>query len=311
MEFLQTSAVLDLRVPHVPVLHLEEDLADLGLVVREPGFQGPAHHALDDAVLVDAVGLDVQRLDRLAVADDRDGIRDLLDLVELVRNDDGGDAAALEAEDQVQQVLGVGFVQRRGGLVQDEELDLLVQRLGDFHELLLADADFLDRGVRILAQADPGQQFDGAAAGLGPVDHPAPGGFVAQEDVLHDGKLRDQREFLVDDHDAGLLAGPDVLELLDFALVDDVPGVAAVAVDAGEYFHQGGLAGAVFTADRVDFAGLHPQVHLGQCFNAGELFGDGAHLEDYRIAVRVEGRHLPLRLQCMTSLSAPANRRAV
>ena len=219
---LADHAVLDLRVAHVPVLDLEEDLADLRLVVREPGLQGPAHHALDDAVLVDAVGLDVQRLDRLAVTDDGDGVRDLLDLVQLVGNDDGRDAAALQAEHQVQQVLGVGFVQGGRGLVEDEQLHRLVQGLGDFDELLLADADFLDRGFRVLPEPDPGQQFGGAGPGLGPVDHAALGGLVAQEDVLHDGQLGDQREFLVDDHDAGVLAGPDVLELLDFALVDDV-----------------------------------------------------------------------------------------
>ena len=156
------------------------------------------------------------------------------------------------------------FVQRRRGLVQDEELDRLVQRLGDFHQLLLADADFLDGGVRVLAQPHPGQQFGGAGPGLGPVDHAALGGLVAQEDVLRDGQFRDQREFLVDDHDAGVLAGPDVLELLDLVLVDDVAGVAAVRVDAREHLHQRGFAGAVLTADGVDLAGLHPQAHLGQ-----------------------------------------------
>ena len=285
-------------MPDGPVLDLEQHLADLGLVVREARLQRTAHHALDDPVLVNAVGLHVERLDGLAVTDDGDGIRDLLDLVELVGNDDGRDAAALQAEDQVQQVLGVGFVQRRGGLVEDEELHGLVQRLGDLHELLLADADFLDGGIRVLPQPHPGEQFAGPGAGLGPVDHAALDGLVAQEDVLRDGELRDQREFLVDDHDAGVLAGPDVLELLDLGLVDDVAGVGAERVHAREDLHQGGLAGAVLSADGVDLSGLHPQVHIGQCFNAGKFLGDGAHLEDYGISMRVQGRHLPLRLQC-------------
>ena len=214
----------------VPVLDFEERFADLGRVVREPGLQGAAHHALDDAVLVDAVGLDVERLDRLAVADDRDGVGDLLDLVELVGDHDRGDALAPEAQDQVQQVLGIGFVQRRGGLVEDEELHRLVQRLGDLHELLLADADFLDGGVRVLAQAHP-RRSSVTRGGLGPVDHPALGGFVAEEDVLHDGQFRDQRQLLVDDHDARVLAGPDVLELLDLVLVNDVAVVGAEGVN--------------------------------------------------------------------------------
>ena len=49
---------------------------------------------------------------------------------------------------QVQQVLAVVFVQGRGRLVQDQQLDVLAQRLGDFDQLLLADAQVLDLWLR-------------------------------------------------------------------------------------------------------------------------------------------------------------------
>ena len=64
-------------------------------------------------------------------------------------------------------------------------------------------------------------------------------------------------------------------------------------------------------AKSVDLAGLDPEAYLLKRLYAGELFGDGAHLEDYWITLRVLGRHKSLRLQCMTSLSGPANRGAV
>ena len=67
---------------------------------------------------------------------------------------------ALQAQEQVEQVLGVLVVERRGRLVEDQQLDLLGQRLGDLDELLLADADVLDRGQRVLGQADAGEQLD-------------------------------------------------------------------------------------------------------------------------------------------------------
>ena len=70
----------------------------------------------------------------------------------------------------------------------------------------------LDGRERVLAQADPGQQLDGPVVGGVPVDHAADGGLVAEEDVLGDRELGDQRELLVDDHDAGRFAVPDVLE---------------------------------------------------------------------------------------------------
>ena len=69
-----------------------------------------------------------------------------------------------------------------------------------------------------------------------------------------------QGQFLVDDHDAALLAGPDVLELAGLALEEDLALVAAVRVDAGEHLHQGRLAGAVLTADGVDLARADGQV---------------------------------------------------
>lgn len=74
-------------------------------VVREPGTHLTADHAPDDPVLVDLVAFDIERLDRLAVADDGDRVGDLLDLVELVADDDAGDALAAQLVDEAEQVL--------------------------------------------------------------------------------------------------------------------------------------------------------------------------------------------------------------
>jgi hypothetical protein len=59
-------------------------------------------------------------------------------------------------------VLRVVLVQRRGRLVEDEELDVLGERLRDLDELLLADAEVLDLRVGVFAQSDARQQVDGA-----------------------------------------------------------------------------------------------------------------------------------------------------
>ena len=85
----------------------------------------PTHHALDDAVLVDAVLVAIERFNGAAVADDGDLIRHRRDLVQLVGNQDGRDTACLEAEQKVEQLLAVALVQARCGLVEDQELHLL------------------------------------------------------------------------------------------------------------------------------------------------------------------------------------------
>ena len=265
---------------HRPVPHLEEHLADLRMPVGEPIAQGTAHHAADDAVLVDPVARDIQSLDRPAVADDRDRVGDLLDLVELVRNHDETHAPALEPPHQVEQVLGVRLVERRGGLVEDEQLHRLVERLRNLHQLLLADTQVLDLRVGIVAETDPGEQLSGALLRLDPVDDTEPARLVAEEDVLGDGQLGDEGELLMDDDDPGLLARFDVAEADLRTLEHDLARVGPVGVDAGEYLHQGGLARAVLSADGVDLSSSHGEGDLVESLDPGEGLRDGPHLEN-------------------------------
>ena len=69
--------------------------------------------------------------------------------------------------------------------------------------------------------------------------------LVAEEDVLGDRQQRHQRQFLVDDDDAELLAVGDAREAALLALEDDLAVVGAVRIDAAQHLHQRRLAGAV------------------------------------------------------------------
>ena len=73
----------------------------------------------------------------------------------------------LQLAEQAEQVRGVVVVQRGGRLVQDEQLHVLGQRLGDLDQLLLADAELADRGRRVLVEADPAEQLGRVGVGLG------------------------------------------------------------------------------------------------------------------------------------------------
>jgi hypothetical protein len=101
-----------------------------------------------------------------------------------------GDAALLEPAQQVEQVRGVVVVQRGGGLVEDQQLHVLGQRLGDLDQLLLADAELADRDHRHLGQAHLVEQLLRLGVGPVPVDEPAATPLlVAEEDVLGDGEV--------------------------------------------------------------------------------------------------------------------------
>ena len=117
----------------------------------------------------------------------------------------------LEAADQIQQVLRVGFVERCGRLVQDQQFDGLVEGLGDLDQLLLADAQFFHGGTGVFRQTASGQQFQSSQTRFTPVDHTEMGGLVAQEDVLGDGQLRNEGELLMDDDNARVFTGPGYL----------------------------------------------------------------------------------------------------
>ena len=278
---------------HRPVRDTEHHVADLAVRAgREAVRQVTAHHSANDAVLGETV-VDVDGLDGAAVAQDGDRVRYLHHLVELVRDDDRGDPVVTEFDDEIEQVPAVGIVERRGGLVQDQQPNLLGQRLGDLHELLLADADIRDAGLRAFRKPDPVQQCPRLAERLVPADDAVAAQLVSQEEVFSDRQVRHQRELLVNDRDATALTGPDVLELARLPVEQDLAVVAAMRIDAAEDLHQRRLARPVLPADRVDGTGLHRQIHLGERLDPREFHGDSPHLEQGRHRVRVTERRTP------------------
>ena len=207
----------------------------LGIAV----LHGAAHHALDDPVLAELVHALDQSLDGGAVPDDGGLVGAVDDLVELVGDDDGGQALLLELHQQVQQHLGVLVVEGGGGLVQNQEPHLLGEGLGDLHQLLLAGADVLDQGLGRLVQPHLLHMLFGLIVGLVPVDKAEfVFDLIAQEHVFSNGQQRDQGQFLVNNDDAHRLAVLLVLELTELSVIVDFAGVAARRIGSGEHVHQ-------------------------------------------------------------------------
>ena len=116
-------------------------------------------------------------------------------------------ALLLEVEQQVEQLFAVALVQRRRRLVEDEQdLTFLASALAISISLLLADAEVGDERLGVLVQPDEGEELARAREGAVPVDDAEAGRLVAEEHVLGDRQERHQRQFLVDDDDAEMLA---------------------------------------------------------------------------------------------------------
>ncbi len=80
-----------------------------------------------------------RRADQTAVAQHGDAVRDLVNLVDEVGDEDDGDAARLEIAHDAEQQFGLARVEARGRLVEHEDPRVLLQRPGDRDELLDGD----------------------------------------------------------------------------------------------------------------------------------------------------------------------------
>jgi hypothetical protein len=204
----------------------------------------------------------------------------LRDLVELVGDQDRGDALRLEAQQKLQQGFAVRLAEARGRLIEDQQLDLLGERLGDLHELLLADTEMGDEGVGALIEAHHRHQLTRPGGNPAPVDDPEAGRLVAEEDVLGDRQIGDQGQFLVDDDDSEALAVGDVPELAGPALIGDAARVGSVGIDAAQNLHQRRFPGTVLANEGEDLGGLDGEVDVVEGLHAGEGLGDPPHFED-------------------------------
>ena len=167
------------------------------------------------------------------------------------------------------------FAGRQGGgrFVEDQDARVERQRLADFDELLLGDAELADLCRQIDLDAQAGE--DGlrlAAHGLFRQQAQAIAQFAPEEDIFHRVQIGDQRKFLEDDGDAG---GDGVVIAVKLAcLAVDHDAARVGPVNAAENFHQGGLASAVLAQQGVDLAGRDRQADAVQGFDTREALGD-------------------------------------
>src|SRR6267378_420613 len=262
-----------------PVLDLQYGLADVRLALREAMLEVAIHHLADDAILLDRAGLAIHRIDGATVAQHGDAVGDTRHLVELVRDQDRGHALGAELKQKIEQRRTVAFVEACGRLVENQEAHLLGKRLGDLHQLLLADPDIGNQRVRRLIEPHFRQQLLRALVDRVAVDHAEPRRRAGDKNILRDREQRDQREFLMNDDDAERLGFIDVAKMPLLAVIDDAAVITAAGIDTAQHLHQGRLAGAVLAHQSMDLALPDGEIDVAQRLHAGEGFADTVHFE--------------------------------
>src|SRR5262245_7594527 len=107
-----------------------------------------------------------RRPDELSGVDGDEEVADALDLAEEVARDDDGDPERrARPPDEGEHLVPPGRVQSVRRFVEEQELRVVDERLGELDPLLHAGRIAADRSIALLEQADVAEHFGGALAG--------------------------------------------------------------------------------------------------------------------------------------------------
>ncbi len=213
-----------------------------------------------------------------AVSQYHEAIGNRLHFFDEVRDVDDGQAARLEASEQIEQRAHVGVTEAARRLVEDEDAAPHRERPRDFHELLRRRLEIANGGIwRDVGVAELLERRPCRVAHLVPSYDAAPHGFDAQHDVFHHAEVRRQRQFLVDHRDAGPARVERIARRKRLA---GQPHRAAVRRErACENRHQRALARAVLADERAHLARRHREIDRVERDGRAKRLADAAHLE--------------------------------
>ena len=195
--------------------------------------------------------------------------------------------SALSVRDDAGEIGDLGFAQRRGRLVHDDEPRTHRERPGDLDQLLLGDRKIADQRHRVTLEPDLVGDRTGVLSEAPPADEQPRARFAADEHVFGDRHIRREGEFLIDGDDAGALRVMRRSEGDGLAEELDRPGVGAVR--AGQDLEQRRLAGAVLAEKGVDFGLAHFEMHALERKDAWKALADPGHLEDRTVELGRSG----------------------
>ena len=251
-----------------------------------------AHHGLGDAVYIGFGCGDI--LNHVTVPHDNHLVAHGQDLVEAVGNKDDGNAPLGHTADGIQQRIRFLLRQHGGGLIQDQQLQLILAQLScNFGKLLMTDrhiADahvgidvdthLLDGGIRTLIHffivqgVQPGAEHFGQNILLL--------GLTVEQNIFRGSKAGNQREFLMHHTDTGFqcIEGGGEIDL--FSIEQHIAAITTGFpnhIHTEKDLHQSRLTGAIFTDQAQDLAGFQSKIDVFQNLISEEILLDVSHLQ--------------------------------
>ena len=174
--------------------------------------------------------------------------------------------------------------QSRRRLIENQELGVHIKGAADLQELFFAGFELRDHDGGIHIHTQVFKELPGAGdLFFLPKQAQRTLQLAAEKDVVGNGQIVDDIQFLVDKRDSGLLHLGDGRGRIIPAEKTDGTGVRRD--DAGQNVHQGGFPGAVFTEKGVDFAFFHRKVDVRQGLGSAKGLGHMVHFKDRHDAV--------------------------
>ena len=209
-----------------------------------------------------------------------DAVRDLLDLVHAVRDEDDRSGVGREPAHDREQPVSRGDVQRRRGLVEDQDPRFAHERARDPAHLPHAERQRLDRRVEGRSLAGELGEHGRCPLALDVLgDAAAEQAVDAHPDVLEHRLRADDEDLLEDGHDARVqrhARRPDAVE----APARDLHRAAVRALHPRQDLDEGALARAVLTDDGVDVPGPRRERALAQRLRPAERLREAVDRED-------------------------------
>ena len=155
----------------------------------------------------------------------------------------------------------VRLLRRQHGsrLVENDDLCTIIEHLQDFHTLLCADRDPIDRLIELDTKTELLRKRSQLFLFCVPVAKTVFRFFVAEHDILSDSKRGDQHKLLMHHAEAagdGILWAPEV-----DLLAEDLDLSASALFQPIQNFHQRGFSCAVLANQRMDLALCNGKIH--------------------------------------------------
>ena len=186
-------------------------------------------------------------------------VRDLENMLDVLLDQQDGDAVVAQPRDQLEQALHVERGKAFGRLVEQEDARAGHQGTADGAHLLLAPAE--RSGHLLAALGEDRQQLEHALERLLPV-RPRRRQVGAELEILEHGHERKQASALGNEHDRPLHPFVGRQPVDPFAVEPDL--ALHARLDAGDAQQRAALAGAVGADEADDLALVHPQVDVVQ-----------------------------------------------